>query len=98
MGINYAPLVADLFLCSYETDFIQNLLQRKEKKLAKYFGFSFRYIDDVFSLNNSKFDVFVDRIHPIELEIKDITETESSASYLDLNKQIYSNGGVKTKP
>ena len=31
----------------------------------------FRYIDDVLSLSNSKFDDFVDRINPIELEIKD---------------------------
>ena len=33
------------------------------------------YIDDVLSLNNSKFDDFVDRIYPIELEIKDTIDT-----------------------
>ena len=33
METNYAPLLADLFLYSYEADFIQSLLQRKEKKL-----------------------------------------------------------------
>jgi hypothetical protein len=32
---------------------------------------TFRYIDDVPSLNNSRFSDFVDRIYPIELEIKD---------------------------
>jgi hypothetical protein len=35
----------------------------------------FRYIDDVLSLNNSKFGNFVDRIYPIDLEIKDTTDT-----------------------
>jgi hypothetical protein len=32
-----------------------------------------RYIDDVLSLNKSKFGDFVDRIDPIELEIKNTT-------------------------
>jgi hypothetical protein len=50
---------------------------------ARSFNFTFRYIDDVFSLNNSRFGDFVDRIYPIELEIKDITDTDRSASYLE---------------
>ena len=97
MGTNCAPLLADLFLYSYEADFIQSLLQRKEKKLAQSFGFTFRYIDDVLSLNNSKFGDYVDLIYPTELEIKDTTETERSASYLDLHLEIDSKGGLKTK-
>ena len=59
MGTNCAPLLADVFLYSYEADFIQSLLQRKDKKLAQSFGFTFRYIDDVLSLNNSKFGDYV---------------------------------------
>ena len=73
-----------LFLYSYEADFIQGLLKKSEKKLARYFNFTFRYIDDVLSLNNSTFGDLVDRIYPIELEIKDTTDTARSASYLDL--------------
>jgi hypothetical protein len=34
MDTNCAPLLADLFLYSYETDFIQRLLKKNEKKLA----------------------------------------------------------------
>jgi hypothetical protein len=37
MGTNYAPLLADLFLYSYEADFIQ----KNEKKLARSFNFMF---------------------------------------------------------
>ena len=37
MGTNCAHLLADLFFYSYETDFIQGLLRRNEKKLARYF-------------------------------------------------------------
>ena len=34
MGTNCAPLLADMFLYSYEADFIQGLLKKNEKKLA----------------------------------------------------------------
>jgi hypothetical protein len=54
-----------------------------------YVNFTFRHIDDVLSLSNAKFGVFVDRIYPIELEIEDTTDTAWSASYLDLPHIIY---------
>jgi hypothetical protein len=37
MGTNCAPLLADLFLYSYEADFIHGLLKKNEKKLARSF-------------------------------------------------------------
>jgi hypothetical protein len=40
---NCAPLLAELFLYSYEADFIQGLFKKNEKKLARSFNFSFRY-------------------------------------------------------
>jgi hypothetical protein len=40
---------------------------------------------------------FVDRIYPIELEIKDTTDTDISASYLDLHFEIDSGGRLRTK-
>jgi len=72
ISTNCAPLLVDLFLYSYKTDFIQGLLKKNEKKLARSFNFTFRYIDYVLLLNNSRFRDFVDRIYPIELRIKDI--------------------------
>ena len=92
MGTNCAPLLADLFLYSYEADFIQGLLKKNEKKLARSFNFTFRYIDDVLSLNNSRFGDIVDLIYPIELDIKDTTDTDMSASYLELRLEIDSEG------
>ena len=82
---------------SYETDFIQGLLKKNEKKIARTFHFTFRYIDDVLSLNNSRFGDFIDRIYPIELEIKDTTDKDRSASYLDLHLKIDSEGRLRTK-
>ena len=89
MGTNCAPLLADLFLYPYEADFIQGL--------ARSFHFTFRYINDVLSLNNSRLGDFVDRIYPIELEIKDITDTDRLASCLDLHLEIDSEGRLRTK-
>ena len=37
------------------------------------------------SLNNNKFGDFVDAIYPEELEIKDTTDADNQASYLDLS-------------
>jgi uncharacterized protein (DUF1697 family) len=77
MGTDYAPLLTDLVLYSYEADFIQGLLKKNEKKLTRSFNFTFRYIDDILLLNNSRFRDFVDRSYPIELEIKDTTDTDN---------------------
>ena len=67
----------------------------KREKVGSIFWF--RYIDAGFLLNNSKFGYFVDRIYSIDLEIKDTTETERSASYLDLKLEIDSKGVLRTK-
>ena len=42
------------------------------------------YIDDVLSINNPNFENDVGQMYPPELEIKDKTESNTSASYLDL--------------
>ena len=97
MGTNCAPLLADLFLYSYEAAFIQGLIQKKQKTLARCFNFSFRYIDDVLSLNNDKFRDSLHLIYPSELEIKETTDTTKSASYLDLCLSINSKGQLNTK-
>jgi hypothetical protein len=72
-GTNYVLLLSDLLLYSHEADFIQGLLKKNEKKLVRSFNFTFRYIDDVLLINNSRFGDFFDLIYPIELEIKDTT-------------------------
>ena len=55
MGTNCAPLLADIFLYSYEAEFIQSLLSVDRKRLASQFNFTYRYIDDVLFINNPDF-------------------------------------------
>ena len=97
MGTTYAPLFVDLFPYSHEADFIQGILKKNEKKLALSFNFTFLYTDDVLLLNNSRLCDFVDRIYPIELQIKDTTDTARSISYLDLHLEIDNEGRLRTK-
>jgi hypothetical protein len=54
MSTYCAPLLAGLFLHSYEADFIQELLKKNEKKLARSINFTFRYIDaNILSIKDS---------------------------------------------
>ena len=47
MSNNGAPLLANLFLYSYEAAFIQKFLKKTENKLARSFNYTFLYMDDV---------------------------------------------------
>jgi hypothetical protein len=59
ISTNCALNLADLFLYSYEADFIQGLLKKNQKKLARSFNLTSRYIDDVLSLNYSRFVILL---------------------------------------
>ena len=63
MGTNCALLLANMFLYSYEAEFIQFLLS------AGKFNFTYRYIDDVLSINNPEFENYLGQMYPPELEI-----------------------------
>jgi hypothetical protein len=68
-----------------------------KKKLAWPFILTFRYTDDVLSLNKYTFGDFVDRIFPMELEIKDITDAVRSALYHNLYLEIDRDGRLRMK-
>jgi hypothetical protein len=97
MGTNCAPLLADLFLYSYESEFLQNLVKDKKIHEAKAFNFTYRYIDDVLSINNSRFAEFLPLIYHPELAIKETTDTASFASCLDLYLGFDDSGQLSTK-
>ena len=89
MGTNCALLLADLFLYSHEADFIKGLLKKQEEeKTGRSINLTFRYIDYIISLPNSTLGDFVDRIYPIELEIKDVIDTSRSVTYISKLTQV----------
>ena len=80
----------------YVTD---NFICQSHKKIheTRAFNFTYRYIDDVLSINNSRFAEFLPLIYPPELEVKEITNTASSASFLDLYLEFDDSGQLSTK-
>jgi hypothetical protein len=58
MGTNCALWLTDIFLYSYEAEFVQKLL-RDKKKLAMSFNHTYRYTDDLESINNHEFHNYV---------------------------------------
>ena len=74
MGTYCAPLIVDIFLYSYEAEFIQSLLSTDRKQLASRFN-----IDDVLPINNPEFENYLGQMYPVELEIKGTTESNTSA-------------------
>ena len=48
MGINCAPLVADLFLFCYERDCMMSLSDEKQADVMDAFDTTSRYLDDIF--------------------------------------------------
>jgi hypothetical protein len=73
-----------LSFCNPDFDALISTLGTDSNQLIEWF----RINKIVLSLNNFMFGEFVDRIHPVELEIKDNTYTDRSASYLDLHLEI----------
>ena len=84
-------------LYSYESEFLQKLVKDKAIHEARAFNFTYRYIDDVLSINNSRFAEFIPLIYPPELEVKETTDTASSASFLDLYLEFDDSGKISTK-
>ena len=79
MGTNCAPLLADLFLYSYENEFLDKLIKEGKRKLARKFNLSYHYI-----IKDKRFKEFISNIYPKELTISETTESTSVVSHLDL--------------
>ena len=82
-GTDCAPLLANLFLFYYEYRYMKGLI-KNNITLATRFNFTTRYIDDVLTLNNSRFVTEIQHIYPSELDLKRTTENSTSLSYLDV--------------
>ena len=65
-------------------------------KVASQFNFKYRYIDDVLSINNPDFQNDLGQMYPAELELKDTTESTTSATYVDILLSIGRDGQLHT--
>ena len=79
---NSAPLLADLFLHTFEFDFMLKTM-KADMSEAVEFSTTFRYIDDLFSANKDNFGNSIREIYPSELELKDTALSSTEVCYLD---------------
>ena len=82
MGTNSAPLLADLFLHTFEYDFMVKTMKSDITK-AIQFSNTFRYIDYLFSINNVDFGNYISAIYPPELQLTDTSTSSTEVCYLD---------------
>ena len=59
-------------------------MKKSNKKLAKAFNLTSRYIDDLISINNPRFKQFFKDIHPEELVVSETSDLRNVVLYLDL--------------
>ena len=87
MGIDPAPFWANLFLYTYEDEFMSDLVSNDKVK-ARHFNSTKRFIDDLVAMNDGgKFgEVFKD-IYPDELKLK-IEHSGTHATFLNLDIEI----------
>ena len=84
MGMNCAPLLADLFLFSYENEFSDNMIKSGHRRLARSFNLCYRYTDDFIVFNNKTFLDYVKEIYPSLLTVEKANKSDHLADYLDL--------------
>ena len=84
MGTNCAPLVADLFLFCYESDFMMSLSADKDAEIIEAFNSTSRYLANLLNIDNTYFDGMVKQIYPSELQLNKAKLSDNKAPFLDL--------------
>ena len=89
MGTNAGPDFADLYLYSFEKDFIDNL-ERLNPDAARAFHLSFRKIDDLLSVDNP-YASYISRdladggLYPTVLDLKNTTKSLNHVNFCGMN-------------
>ena len=87
MGIDPAPFWANLYLYTYENEFMTKTIAN-DKQRAKKFHATKRFIDDLCGINDGgEFGLSHNEIYPKELELK-LEHTGNRASFLNLDITI----------
>ena len=89
MGTDCAPFLANLFLFSYENEWMMKM-KTENPQSARKFNRSTRYIDDLLTINNDGLmKEYMNDIYPDELDLKhENAKNDKQSSYLDLNINV----------
>ena len=95
MGSDPSPFFANLFLYHYESSWLKNV-KKSNNILARKFGCTFRFIDDLLALNDGHaFESFHHEIYPEELVLNKENDSNNETNFLDLHIKI-ENGAFNT--
>ena len=96
MGTNCALILADLFLYSYQNEFLDNMIRSGHMRLARSFNVCYRYVDDLNIFNNKKCLDYLKEISTSQLTDEKAKKSDHLAGYLDLTFIIDSGGKLST--
>ena len=96
MGKTCASLVADLFLFSYERDFMNSLSDDNQADIIEAFNSTSRYLDGLLNIDIPYFEEMVNKIYSPELQLNKANTSDTEAPFFDLHLSI-SNGLVSSK-
>ena len=97
MGIDPAPFMANLFIHYFENKYIRNLVDTGNINEAGVLKYTFRYLDDLLSINdNCYFKDVISSIYPSELVLSSTNADPNSTEFLDLDITII-NGKLVSK-
>ena len=70
MRTNCAPVLSDLFLYSYENEFLDNMIRSGHGRLARSFNLCYQYIDDLVVFKDKTFLDYLKEIYPSKLTVE----------------------------
>jgi hypothetical protein len=85
MGNPASPVLADLTLAGLEYNYLTDPKNRTNAYKCKYVV---RYIDDLFSTNNSQFKEIASEIYPLEIPLNFTELSDESVQFLDLEVKL----------
>ena len=97
VGTNCAPLLADLFVYSYENEFLDSKIRSGHRRHARSFNLCYRYTDVFIVFKNKTFLDYLNEIYPSQLTVEKANKSGHLADYLDLTFIIDSGGKLSTR-
>ena len=80
IGKNCATSLADLFLYSYENEFLDNMIRSGHRRLAWSSNPCYGYIDDLIVFSNKKFLDYLKEIYPSQLTVEKANKSDHLAN------------------
>ena len=69
-------------------DFMSNLHKSKQYDLIGILNYTYRYLDDIFTIDNPDFEKHIPDVNQTELQLNKANTSDKETSFLDLNIKV----------